>query len=112
MGINPAVSFPGQGTVLWGQKTLLDKASSFDRVNVRGLFNTLERALSKMAKYQVMEFNDGFTRNRIISMIKPFLSSVQAGRGIQDFLVICDESNNTPDVISRNRLVVDKICSL
>lgn len=61
-GINPVVSFPGQGVVLWGQKTLLDKASSFDRVNIRGLFNTLERALSKMAKYQVMEFNDNFTR--------------------------------------------------
>jgi len=60
-----------------------------------------------MAKYQVMEFNDSFTRNRIISMIKPFLSSVQAGRGIQDFLVICDTSNNTPDIISRNQLVVD-----
>ena len=60
-----------------------------------------------MAKYQVMEFNDNFTRNRIISMIKPFLSSVQAGRGIQDFLVICDTSNNTPDVISRNQLIVD-----
>lgn len=106
-GLNPIVSFPGQGTVVWGQKTLLDKASSFDRVNVRGLFNTLERSLAKMAKYQVMEFNDNFTRNRIISMIKPFLSSVQAGRGIADFLVICDESNNTPDVISRNQLVVD-----
>lgn len=106
-GINPIVSFPGQGTVMWGQKTLLDKPSSFDRVNVRGLFNTMERALSKMAKYQIMEFNDNFTRNRIISMIKPYLSTVQSGRGIQDFLVICDESNNTPDVISRNQLVVD-----
>jgi hypothetical protein len=105
--INPIVSFPGQGTVMWGQKNMLDKPSSFDRVNVRGLFNTLERSLSKMAKYQVMEFNDNFTRNRIVSMIKPFLSSVQAGRGIQDFLVICDESNNTADVISRNELVVD-----
>lgn len=106
-GINPIVAFPGQGTVMWGQKTLLDKPSSFDRVNVRGLFNTMERALSKMAKYQIMEFNDNFTRNRIISMIKPYLGTVQAGRGIQDFLVICDESNNTPDVISRNQLVVD-----
>ena len=106
-GINPIVSFPGQGTVMWGQKTLLAKPSSFDRVNVRGLFNTMERALSKMAKYQIMEFNDNFTRNRIVSMIKPYLGSVQAGRGIQDFLVICDESNNTPDVISRNQLVVD-----
>ena len=106
-GINPIVSFPGQGTVMWGQKTLLSKPSSFDRVNVRGLFNTMERALSKMAKYQIMEFNDNFTRNRIVSMVKPYLGSVQAGRGIQDFLVICDESNNTPDVISRNQLVVD-----
>lgn len=106
-GINPVVSFPGQGTVMWGQKTLLDKPSSFGRVNVRGLFNTLERSLAKMAKYQVMEFNDNFTRNRIISMIKPFLGSVQAGRGIQDYLVVCDTSNNTPDVISRNQLVVD-----
>ena len=106
-GLNPICSFPGQGNVVWGQKVLLDKASSFDRINVRGLFNTLERSLAKMAKYQVMEFNDNFTRNRIISMIKPFLSSVQAGRGIQDYLVICDESNNTPDVISRNQLVVD-----
>lgn len=105
--LNPIVSFPGQGTVMWGQKTLLNKPSSFDRVNVRGLFNTLERSLSKMAKYQVMEFNDNFTRNRIVSMIKPFLSSVQAGRGVQDFLVICDTSNNTPDIVSRNQLIVD-----
>lgn len=89
------------------QKTLLDKPSSFDRVNVRGLFNTLERSLGKMAKYQVMEFNDNFTRNRIISMIKPFLTTVQAGRGIQDFFVVCDTSNNTADVISRNQLIVD-----
>jgi hypothetical protein len=106
-GINPVVSFPGQGTCMWGQKTLLAKPSSFDRVNVRGLFNTMERSLSKMAKYQVMEFNDNFSRNRIVSMIKPYLSGVQAGRGIQDFLVICDESNNTGDVISRNQLIVD-----
>lgn len=105
--INPVVTFPGQGTVCWGQKTLLSKPSSFDRINVRGLFNTLERSLAKMAKYQVMEFNDNFTRNRIVSMIKPFLGTVQAGRGIQDFLVICDSSNNTPDIISRNQLIVD-----
>ena len=60
-----------------------------------------------MAKYQVMEFNDTFTRNRIVSMIKPFLSTVKAGRGIQDYLVVCDTTNNTPDIISRNELVVD-----
>ena len=105
--INPCVVFPGMGAVCWGQKTLYSKPSSFDRVNVRGLFNSLERSLSKMAKYQVMEFNDTFTRNRIISMIKPYLAGVQAGRGIQDFLVICDESNNTPQVIASNQLIVD-----
>jgi len=88
--LNPVVTFPGQGTVMWGQKTMLDRPSSFDRVSTRGLFNTLERSLAKMAKYQVMEFNDNFTRNRIVSMIKPFLGTVQAGRGIVDFLVICD----------------------
>ena len=106
-GINPIVDFPGQGIVLWGQKTMLDKASSFDRVNVRCLFNFLERSLAKMSKYQVMEFNDTFTRNRIIAIMKPFLATVQADRGIQDFMVICDTTNNTPDVISRNQLVVD-----
>ena len=106
-GINPIVSFAGQGILMWGQKTLLDKPSSFDRVNVRSLFNTMERSLGKMAKYEVMEFNDSYTRNRIISMIKPYLSNVKAGRGIQDFLVICDETNNTPAVIQRNELVVD-----
>jgi len=105
--LNPCVVFPGMGAVCWGQKTLTSKASSFDRVNVRGLFNTLERSLSKMAKYQVMEFNDTFTRNKIISMIKPYLATVQAGRGIQDFIVVCDESNNTDAVISANQLVVD-----
>ena len=90
-----------------GSKTLLDKPSSFDRVNVRGLFITLERALWKMAKYQVFEFNDSFTRNRISAMINPFLATVQAGRGIQDYLVVCDTTNNTADIISRNQLVVD-----
>ena len=106
-GINPIVDFPGQGVVLWGQKTMLDKASSFDRVNVRSLFCKIERALARMSKYQVMEFNDTFTRNRIIAIMKPYLATVQAGRGIQDFMIICDTTNNTPDVISRNQLVVD-----
>lgn len=105
--INPCVTFPGMGSVCWGQKTLLSKATSFDRISVRGLFNTIERSLEEMSRYQIMEFNDTFTRNRIISMIKPYLSGVQAGRGIQDFLVICDESNNTPNVIAHNELVVD-----
>lgn len=106
-GINSIVNFPGQGTVLWGQKTMLDKASSFDRVNVRGLFNVIERALAKMSKYQIFELNDTFTRNKIISMINPYLETVKSDRGIQDYLVVCDTTNNTPDIISRNQLIVD-----
>lgn len=106
-GLNPVVSFPGQGVVMWGQKTLLDKESAFGRVNIRSMFNYLERSLSKMSKYQVMEFNDSYTRNKIVSMIKPFLSTVQAGRGIKAFKVVCDESNNSDYVVANNQLVVD-----
>lgn len=106
-GVNPVVNFPGQGVVLWGQKTMLDRSSSFDRVNVRGLFNKIERALAKMSKYEVFEFNDAYTRNRIVATFKPYLSTIQANRGIQDFLVVCDTTNNTADVISRNQLIVD-----
>jgi hypothetical protein len=105
--INPIVNFPGEGNLVWGQKTLLNYASSFDRINVRGLFNTLERAMAKAAKSQVFEFNDSYTRNSILAMFNPYLATVKAGRGIDDFLVICDETNNTPDIISRNQLNVD-----
>ena len=105
--INPVATFPSLGTVLWGQKTLLGSESSFNRVNVRALFNSLERALAKMAKSTVMEFNDTYTRSRICSEIKPYLAQVQAGRGIQGFMVVCDESNNTPQIIANNQLVVD-----
>ena len=105
--INPVATFPSLGTVLWGQKTLLGTASAWDRVNVRALFNTLERALAKMAKSTVMEFNDTYTRSHICSVIRPYLAQVQAGRGIQGFLVVCDESNNTPQIIANNQLVVD-----
>ena len=105
--INPVATFPSLGTVLWGQKTLLGNASAWDRVNVRALFNTLERSLAKMAKTTVMEFNDTYTRSRICSEIKPYLAQVQAGRGIQGFMVVCDESNNTPQIIANNQLVVD-----
>ena len=105
--INPVATFPSLGTVLWGQKTLLGTESAFTRVNVRSLFNTLERSLAKMAKSTVMEFNDTYTRSHICSVIRPYLAQVQAGRGIQGFLVVCDESNNTPQVIANNQLVVD-----
>jgi len=105
--INPIVAFPGEGNIVWGQKTLINYASSFDRINVRGLFNTIERAMAKAARSSVFEFNDPFTRNSILATFNPYLSSVKAGRGISEFLVICDTTNNTPDVISRNELVVD-----
>ena len=106
--INPVVSFPGQGNaIVWGQKTLQSKPSAFDRINVRGLFNTLERAISRMAKYYLFEFNDGFTRNRFVGTIKPFLEGVKAGRGVYDFYVRCDETNNTPAVIDANQFVCD-----
>ena len=82
-------------------------ASSFDRINVVCLFNTVVRALEKMSRYQVMEFNDEYTRNRIIGMMRPYLQTIKGGRGIQDFMVICDTTNNTPDIISRNQLICD-----
>ena len=107
IGINPIVSFPGSGNLVWGNKTLHPIASSFDRINVRTLFNTLERAMAKAARSQTFEFNDPYTRNAIQSMFNPYLSTIKAGRGISDYLVVCDESNNTPDVISRNELRVD-----
>ena len=106
-GVNPLVAFPGTGNLVWGNKTLHPIASSFDRINVRTLFNTLERSMSKAARSQVFEFNDPYTRNAIQSMFNPYLATIKAGRGITDYLVICDETNNTPDVISRNELRVD-----
>lgn len=105
--INPIVAFPGEGNIVWGQKTLINFASSFDRINVRGLFNTIERAMAKAARSSVFEFNDPFTRNALLAIFNPYLGSVKAGRGISDFLVVCDTTNNTADVISRNELRVD-----
>ena len=106
-GVNPIVAFPGTGNLVWGNKTLHPVASSFDRINVRTLFNTLERSMAKAARSQVFEFNDPYTRNAVQSMFNPYLATIKAGRGITDYLVICDETNNTPDVISRNELRVD-----
>lgn len=106
-GVNPVVMFPNTGAVLWGQKTLQTKASSFDRVNVVSLFNHLERSLGRMSKYALFEFNDSFTRNYLISVIKPFLDQVKAGRGIDGYKIICDLTNNTPQVIANNQLVLD-----
>ena len=105
-GINPIVSFPGQGNgLVWGQKTLTGVASAFDRINVRGLFNSLERSISRMAKSMLFEFNDEFSRNRFLSIVEPYLEEIKAGRGIYDFAVVCDETNNTADVVDRNEFV-------
>lgn len=100
--VNPIVSFPGQGTVLYGDKTALAKPSAFDRINVRRLFITLEKAISTAAKFQLFELNDEFTRAMFRNMVEPFLRDVQGRRGITDFKVVCDETNNTGDVIDRN----------
>lgn len=106
-GVNPVVSFPGQGVVLYGDKTLLAKPSAFDRINVRRLFIVLEKSIATAAKYQLFEFNDRFTRAQFVAMVEPFLRGVQGRRGITDFRVKCDESNNTGEVIDSNRFVAD-----
>ncbi len=103
--VNPIVSFPGQGTVLFGDKTMQSSPSAFDRINVRRLFIILEKAIATAAKFQLFEVNDAFTRAQFRGLIEPFLRDVQARRGITDFRVICDESNNTSTVIDRNEFV-------
>jgi hypothetical protein len=103
--INPIVSIPGQGIVLYGDKTGLSKPSAFDRINVRRLFLTIEKAIATAAKFQLFELNDEFTRATFRNAVEPYLRTVQGRRGITDFRVICDESNNTPDVIDGNRFV-------
>jgi hypothetical protein len=106
-GVNPVVTFPGEGTVLFGDKTLLAKPSAFDRINVRRLFIVLEKAIATAAKFQLFEFNDGFTRAQFKNLVEPFLRDVQGRRGITDFVVKCDESNNTGQVIDANQFVAD-----
>jgi phage tail sheath protein FI len=106
-GVNPVVTFPGEGTVLFGDKTLLAKPSAFDRINVRRLFIVMEKAIATAAKFQLFEFNDGFTRAQFKNLVEPFLRDVQGRRGITDFVVKCDESNNTGEVIDRNEFVAD-----
>lgn len=106
-GVNPVVSFTGQGTVLFGDKTLQSKPSAFDRINVRRLFIVLEKAISMAAQYSLFEFNDEFTRAQFVAMVVPFLREVQGRRGIYDFKVVCDTTNNTPQVIDSNQFVGD-----
>ena len=105
--VNPVVTFPGQGTVLFGDKTGLSAPSAFDRINVRRLFITLEKAISTASKFQLFEFNDEFTRAQFRNIVEPFLRDVQGRRGITDFLVVCDETNNTAAVIDRNEFKAD-----
>ena len=105
--VNPVVNFPGQGVTLFGDKTAQTKPSAFDRINVRRLFLVLEKAIATAAKFQLFEFNDEFTRAQFRSLIEPFLRDVQGRRGITDFLVKCDASNNTGSVIDRNEFVAD-----
>jgi len=105
--VNPIASFPGQGIVLYGDKTAQSKPSAFDRINVRRLFITMEKAISTAAKFQLFEFNDEFTRAQFRNLVEPFLRDIQGRRGITDFAVVCDETNNTGEVIDSNRFVAD-----
>ena len=105
--VNPVVTFPGQGTILFGDKTAQSKPSAFDRINVRRLFILMEKAISTAAKFQLFEFNDEFTRAQFRNLVEPFLRDVQGRRGITDFSVVCDETNNTAEVIDRNEFVAD-----
>ena len=105
--INPVISEPGEGTLLFGDKTALSRPSAFDRINVRRLFLVLEKAIATAAKFQLFEFNDEFTRAQFKNLVEPFLRDVQGRRGITDFSVVCDESNNTGEVIDRNEFVGD-----
>ena len=105
--INPVVNFPGQGVVLFGDKTALSKPSAFDRINVRRLFLVLEKAIATASKFQLFEFNDEFTRAQFRNLVEPFLRDVQGRRGIIDFKVVADASNNTGEVIDRNEFIGD-----
>ena len=106
-GINPVVTFPGEGTVLYGDKTMLSRPSAFDRINVRRLFIVLEKTIGKAARSTMFEFNDEFTRSQFVNLVEPFLREVQGRRGIYDFRVVCDTTNNTPEIIDSNQFVGD-----
>ena len=105
--VNPVVNFPGQGVVLFGDKTALSKPSAFDRINVRRLFLVLEKAIATASKFQLFEFNDEFTRAQFRNLVEPFLRDVQGRRGITDFKVVADATNNTGEVIDRNEFIGD-----
>jgi len=106
-GINPVVTLKGEGTLLYGDKTFVNFASAFDHINVRRLFIFLEKTISTMAKSSLFEFNDDFTRAAFVNNVSPFLRTVKGQRGIYDYRVICDTTNNTPDIIDANKFVGD-----
>jgi phage tail sheath protein FI len=106
-GVNPVVTFPGQGTVLYGDKTLLNQSSAFSRINVRRLFIVLEKAISTAAMFTLFEFNDTFTQAQFKNMVTPYLRDIQGRRGIYDFQVVCDATNNTPEIVDENTFVGD-----
>ena len=106
-GVNPVVSFPGEGTILYGDKTLQNRPSAFDRINVRRLFIVLEKSIAKAARSSLFEFNDEFTRAAFVNLVEPFLRDIKGRRGIYDYKVICDTTNNTPEVIDQNNFVGD-----
>jgi phage tail sheath protein FI len=105
--INSIVNQNGSGILLFGDKTALAVASAFDRINVRRLFLTVEQSLQKAAESQLFELNDQITRANFVNIVEPYLRDVQAKRGIYDFLVICDETNNTPDIVDNNEFRAD-----
>ena len=106
-GVNPVVSFPGQGIVLFGDKTLTTRPSAFDRINVRRLFITLEKSIAEAAKFSLFEQNDEFTRAQFVATVTPFLRDVKGRRGVTDFKVVCDTTNNSSNVIDSNQFVGD-----
>jgi phage tail sheath protein FI len=106
-GVNPVIKVYGEGVLLLGDKTLQSKPSAFDRINVRRLFIVLEKSISRMARYSMFEFNDAFTRAQFVATVEPYLRTVKGKRGITDFKVICDETNNTTDIVDRNAFVGD-----
>ncbi|QBP06165.1 tail sheath monomer [Synechococcus phage S-B68] len=105
--VNPVVTFPGEGTILFGDKTALAYSSAFDRINVRKLFLVIEREIAKMSRTTLFEFNDDVTRSLFKNNVNPFLRDIQAKRGMYDFLVVCDTTNNTAEVIDRNEFIAD-----
>jgi len=105
--VNPVVTMRGQGTLLYGDRTALSRPSAFDRINVRRLFIVLQKAIATAAKYQLFEFNDDLTRRLFVNAVEPFLSDIKSKRGLTDFKVVCDGSNNTAEVIDGNRFVAD-----